>query len=200
MRLLVSRNRSSLLHETIRAFRFRSKLGRRLSCALVTSWHARALSIRQGLPPMLVLTMPLRVVLIRPDVEKKPIGLPPVYSLSIWIVCVMCGARSGEAQRAEAAARHQGRSTPGGGQIGGPQHQGFNLYFFMIPGVDLFFSQYWGFIYIFLNTGILSPFSLNTGGLSDFLCNTGSLSLFFLNTGVYLIFLLFSQYRGFIKD
>jgi len=93
----------------------------------------------------------------------------------------MCGARGSEAQRAEVAARHQGRSTPRGGKLG-PPYRGFNQYF--TGGLSFFF----------LNTGGLSFFFLNTGGLSDFWCNTGGLSLFPLNIGVYLIFLIFSQY------
>jgi len=56
----------------------------------------------------------------------------------------VCGARGSEAQRAEAAARHQGRSTPGGETIG-VKYQGFICSFFIIPGVYVFF-KYRGFI------------------------------------------------------
>jgi len=44
------------------------------------------------------------------------LGLPPALSLSVCLFLwffVVCGARGSEAQRAEAAARHQGGSTPG---------------------------------------------------------------------------------------
>ena len=48
---------------------------------------------------------------------NNSLGLPHAPSLSVCLflwVCVVCGARGSEAQRAEAAARHQGRSRPGG--------------------------------------------------------------------------------------
>jgi len=57
----------------------------------------------------------------------------------------VCGARGSEAQRAEAAACHQGRSTPGGEKIG-LNTGGFSEFMvntgglsnlFMIPGVYL---------------------------------------------------------------
>jgi len=44
------------------------------------------------------------------------------------------GARGGEVQRADAAARHQGRSTCGGQTIG-VTYRGFICTFFFIPGV-----------------------------------------------------------------
>jgi len=54
------------------------------------------------------------------------------------------GARGGEAQRADAAARHQGRSKPWAKKIR-VQYQGF-IRIFSILGVYRFFFQYRGFI------------------------------------------------------
>jgi len=46
---------------------------------------------------------------------NNSLGFPPyIPCLFACFVCVVCGACGSEAQRAEAAARHQGRSTPGG--------------------------------------------------------------------------------------
>jgi len=58
------------------------------------------------------------------------------------------GARGSEAQRAEAAARHQGRSTPGGGEI---------------------WVKYRGFIQFFHDSGGLSGDFHDTGGYQGIL-------------------------------
>jgi len=83
----------------------------------------------------------------------------------------VCGARGSEVQRAEAAARHQGRSTPGGKKLGVPHTGGLSVFFY--------------------DTGGLSAFFLNTGGLYDFF----GLSQI---PGLYLIFFVHSKFRGFI--
>jgi len=54
------------------------------------------------------------------------------------------GAHGGEAQRADAAARHQGRSKPWTKKIR-VQNRGF-IGIFSISGLYQFFSQYRGFI------------------------------------------------------
>ena len=48
----------------------------------------------------------------------------------------MC-ARGSEAQRAESATRHQGRSQQGGAKFLGSKIPGFIRFFFAIPGVYL---------------------------------------------------------------
>jgi len=48
----------------------------------------------------------------------------------------VCGARGSEAQRAEAAARHQGRSTPGRDKNGG-LNTGGSSNFSLITGIYL---------------------------------------------------------------
>ena len=67
---------------------------------------------------------------------------------------LVTGARGGEAQRADAAARHQGRSKLWTKKNSGPipviyrnfLNSGFYRFFFPIPGVYQFFFQYRGFI------------------------------------------------------
>jgi len=81
--------------------------------------------------------------------KNNSLGLPHAHFFSVCLfpwVCVVCGARGSEAQRAEAAARHQGRSTPGGENNLG-----------LIPEV---------YLYFFHDTGGLSGFFHDTGGLS----------------------------------
>ena len=83
----------------------------------------------------------------------------------------MCGARSSEVQRAEAAARrgHQGRSTRGGG-------------FFLV--------KYRGFICIFYDTGGLSVFFMIPGVYLYFFMILGVYLYFCMIPGVYLYFLM----------
>ena len=110
-----------------------------------------------------------------PSVNLQPwrftnnsLGLPPAHSLSVCLflwVCVVCGARGSEAQRAEAVARHQGRSTPGGGIIG-LNIRGLSN-FFMIPGVYLFFHDIGGL------TGIIWDYLGLSGIIWDYLRLSG---------------------------
>jgi len=51
----------------------------------------------------------------------------------------VCGARGSEAQRAEAAARHQGRSTPGGEMIWVKYRGGLSVFFLDFGGLSIFF-------------------------------------------------------------
>jgi len=67
---------------------------------------------------------------------------------------LVTGARGGEAQRADAAARHQGRSKPWAKKKIGSN-----------TGDLSEFSHYWGFIGFFSNTGGLSELPLKIQGL-----------------------------------
>ena len=115
-----------------------------------------------------------------PSVSPQPwrftnnsLRLPNAHSLSVCLflwACVVCGARGSEAQRAEAAARHQGRSTPGRQIIGG-NYRGFIC----------IFSGYWGLIWA------MFFWFIDTGGLSNLLAYfvryPGFIWFWFINTG-----------------